>query len=149
MCVSPPHRGAARDQPSMQLNAEPMEILKADAASQMVWAWASVITEKGRPVVDSHGHVIEPGELVEAATDFMADARMAKAMHKGGKVGEVIHSFPLTYELAKLFGIETEREGWLTAIKVHDPEIWKRAEAGELPALSIGGSAILEDYEAA
>jgi len=122
-------------------------ILKADDDERIVWGWASVVTEKGVPVVDKQGDVISPEEISKAATEFMLDVRVAKAMHEGEQVGHVVHSFPLTNELAKALGIQSEREGWIIAQKITDDETWARVKSGELSAFSIGGNAITEAYE--
>ena len=122
-------------------------ILKADDEQQMVWGWASVITEDGVPVVDRQGDIIEADTLMKAATDFMMSVRTTKQMHSGGKVGEFVHSFPLTNEIAKAFGIECDKEGWIVACKVLDEEVWKRVKSGELRAFSIGGRARRENVQ--
>jgi hypothetical protein len=120
-------------------------ILKADDDERIVWGWASVVTEKGVPVVDKQGDVISPEEISKAATEFMLDVRVAKAMHEGEQVGHVVHSFPLTNELAKALGIQSEREGWIIAQKITDDDVWARVKSGELSAFSIGGNAISEE----
>lgn len=117
------------------------DIIKSDDDQRMVWGWASVITEKGEPVVDRQGDIIEAHTLVKAATDFMFSVRTTKQMHVGGKVGEFVHSFPLTNEIAKAFGIECDKEGWIVACKILDEEVWKKVKSGELRAFSIGGRA--------
>jgi hypothetical protein len=71
----------------------------------------------------------------------MQDARIAKAMHTGNQVGEVVHSFPLTSELAKTFGIECDKEGWMVGVKVHSSEVWNQVKNGTFKAFSIGASA--------
>ncbi|PYE89593.1 XkdF-like putative serine protease domain-containing protein [Phyllobacterium leguminum] len=123
-----------------ETNVMKAEIVKADDEQRMAYGWASVISEGGKPVIDTQGDVIDASELVKSTTEFMADARVAKAMHEGGQVGEVLHSFPLTAELAKSLGISSDREGWIVGVKVHDDGIWKRVKSGELRAFSIGGS---------
>lgn len=120
------------------------QILKLDEEQRIVYGWASVITENGEHVVDGEGDVILPAELEKATTDFMLDVRMAKAMHEGGQIGEVVHSLPLTYTLAESLGIDTEDEGWIVAMKIHSDEVWGRVKSGELSAFSIGGSGTRE-----
>lgn len=116
-------------------------IVKLAEEQRMVYGWASVVTEKGTPVEDLQGDII-PAEVMEkAATEFMASARMAKAMHRGDGIGEVLHSFPVTDELAKSLGIETDREGWIVGVKIKSDEIWQLVKSGNLPAFSIGGMA--------
>jgi hypothetical protein len=77
----------------------------------------------------------------------MASARTAKAMHQGDQIGEVLHSFPLTNELAKAFGMETDREGWLIGMKIHDDAVWQGFKDGTYKAFSIGGRSKRERIE--
>jgi hypothetical protein len=124
------------------------QILKADDEQRMVYGWASVVTEKGEPVVDRQGDVIEPDTLVKAASKFMEHVRVGKEMHKGNQIGAVIHSMPITKEIGESLGIQSDREGWVVAFKVYDDEVWSKVKSGELAAFSIGGRAIKEDYSA-
>ena len=116
-------------------------ILKSDDESRMVYGWASVSTVKGELVVDSQGDTLAPDEMVKMADRFMASVRTAKAMHAGEGIGEVLHSMPLTADIAKAFGIESDREGWMVAMKIHDDGIWQLVKQGKLTELSIGGRA--------
>ncbi len=128
-------------EPAMKSEAATIEgqILKSDE-QRMVWGWATVSTENGELVVDTDGDTISPEEMEKAATAFMEDVRKAKAMHQGGKVGEVVHSLPLTNSLAKAFGLNTDKEGWIIGMKVHDDEVWEKVRDGEYAAFSIGGN---------
>lgn len=121
------------------------QILKADDEQRMVYGWASVVTEKGEPVVDRQGDVISPDVLVKAVNDFMEHVRVGKAMHTGEQVGVVVHSLPVTKEIGEALGIHSDREGWVVAYKVYDEAIWEMVKSGELAAFSIGGRAIKED----
>lgn len=121
------------------------KILKADDEQRMVYGWASVITEKGEPVVDRQGDVIEAETLVKAVNEFMEHVRVGKAMHSGDQVGVVVHSFPVTKELGDALGIHSDREGWIVAYKVYDDAVWKMVKSGELAAFSIGGRAMKEE----
>lgn len=109
---------------------------------RMAWGWASVHVKDGETVVDLQKDAIEPEELVRATTEFMEDVRKAQEMHNssGEQVGTVVHSFPLTFELAKAFGIKCDQEGWMVGVKVHSNKVWKRIKNRELVAFSIGGS---------
>ena len=118
-----------------------VNIAKSDDEQRIVWGWASVATEDGKPVVDMQGDVITPAEMEKMANDFMSSVRTGKAMHDGPKVGEFIHSFPLTNEIAKAFDLHTDREGWIVAMKVYDDEVWAKVKSGEFQGLSIGGRA--------
>ena len=124
------------------------QILKADEEQRLVYGWASVVTEKGEPVVDRQGDVIEPDTLVKAVNNFMEHIRVGKQMHTGEQIGAVIHSMPITKEIGESLGIQSDREGWIVAFKVYDEDVWAKVKSGELAAFSIGGRAIKEDYSA-
>ena len=121
------------------------QILKVDDEQRMVFGWASVVTEKGEPVIDRQGDVIEPETLVKAVNEFMEHVRVGKAMHTGEQVGVVVHSLPITKEIGDALGIQSDREGWVVAYKVYDDAVWDMVKSGELAAFSIGGRAIKEE----
>lgn len=125
------------------------EILKVDDEQRLIYGWGSVVTEKGIPVVDLQGDVIEAETLVKAVNEFMEHVRVGKTMHEGEATGQVIHSLPVTDEICKALGIQCDREGWIVAYKVYDDEVWKRVKSGELKAFSIGGRATKEEYNIA
>ena len=115
------------------------KIIKIDDEARIVWGWASVVSVDGKPMIDRQGDIISAEVMTKAADNFMADVRTAKAMHEGGKIGEVIHSFPLTKALGEALGVHSALEGWIVAMKVHDDSVWSRVKSGELAAFSIGG----------
>lgn len=118
------------------------EIIKSDSEQRLVWGWAYVSTVNGQVSLDHSGEFIRPDELVKAATNFMLDVRVAKAMHDGDKVGEVVHSLPITKELSDALGLQTDREGWILCMKIHDNSVWEDVKSGKLSAFSIGGRAL-------
>lgn len=114
---------------------------EASDEQRMVWGWASVSTIKDSLITDLQDDVITADELVKMATDFMEDVRTAKTMHAGDQIGTVIHSMPLTKELAESLGIDLDQEGWVVGVKIYDDDTWARVKSGELGAFSIGGRA--------
>lgn len=124
------------------------QILKADDEQRMVYGWASVVTEKGEPVIDRQGDVIEPETLVKAVNNFMEHVRVGKTMHVGEQTGVIVHSMPVTKEIGEALGIHSDREGWVVAYKVYDDAVWDMVKSGELAAFSIGGRAVKEDWNA-
>lgn len=120
------------------------QILKQDSEERLVYGWAYVSTDKGELSLDHSGEFVRPDQIAKAATNFMLTMRTAKAMHSGGKIGEVVHSMPLTNEISKALGIQSDREGWLVAIKVYDDQVWQDVKSGKLAAFSIGGKALKE-----
>lgn len=126
------------------------QILKRDDEQRVVYGWASIIEENGRPVVDHHGDIIEPRELERAALQFITDSRAGGFMHaregEGAdarvvKVAEVVASFPLTRDIQKAFGINLPHSGWIIGVRVLDDAVWQLVKSGALTAFSIGGSA--------
>ena len=115
------------------------KIIKIYDEARIVWGWASVVSVDGKPMVDRQGDIISAEVMTKAADRFMVDVRVAKAMHEGAQIGEVIHSFPLTKELGEALGVHSALEGWIVAMKVHDDGVWNRVKSGELAAFSIGG----------
>jgi cation transport regulator ChaB len=120
------------------------QILKQDSEERLVYGWAYVSTDKGEISLDHSGEFVRPDQIAKAATNFMLSMRTAKRMHSGGKIGEVVHSMPLTHEISKALGIQSDREGWLVAIKVYDDQVWQDVKSGKLAAFSIGGRALKE-----
>jgi hypothetical protein len=118
-------------------------IFRVDDEQRIVWGWASVTKVNGSYVVDRHGHVMTSELMTQAATSFMERTRVAKTEHYGNPIGAVIHSLPLTEEIAKALGISCEKEGWIIGMKIYDDAVWAMVKAGEFPAFSIGGQGAL------
>ena len=131
-----------------QMVHEPQaRVMKFDEEQRIAYGWASVCTKNGALVEDAQGDLIEPAEMVRATTEFMEDVRLAKAMHDGEGIGQVVHSLPLTADLAKSLGIQTETEGWIVGVKIADDDTWAKVKDGTYGAFSIGGAGVREDVE--
>lgn len=117
-----------------------VEFTKVDATGKVVAGWASVVTNSdGTPFEDHQGDIIAIDELKKAAHRFVSDARVAKAMHAGNPVGEVVESVIIDDTFAKNLGISDGKRGWWVVMKINDPDIQARVRSGELRAFSIGG----------
>lgn len=126
---------------------EKFTIIKSLEEQQMIYGWASVVSKNNVPVEDHQGDVILASEMELFTTEFMMKQnRKSLAMHGGDQIGEVVHSFPLTNEIAKSLGIECQQEGWIVGVKIHDDAIWNKAKSGELPAFSIGARGVRQEY---
>lgn len=112
---------------------------KADTEGRYVRGWASVVSVDGDPVTDWQGDVIAIEELRKAAHQFITDARVAKAMHAGSKIGEVVESVIIDDEFAKAIGATAPQRGWWIGMRIESDAIRKRVQSGELKAFSIGG----------
>lgn len=115
------------------------EFTKSDAAGRFVRGWASVVRDGTGQVADSQGDMIDIDDIRKAAHRFISDARVAKAMHAGQQVGEVVESVIIDDEFAKAFGIADTRRGWWIGMEIHDSAIQKGVREGKLRAFSIGG----------
>jgi hypothetical protein len=115
------------------------EFEKADTTGRFVRGWASVVSENGQAVEDWQGDIISIDEIRKAAHQFVTDARVAKAMHEGGKVGEVVESVIIDDAFAKALGVSDGRRGWWIGMEITDPAIQEQVRIGKLRAFSIGG----------
>lgn len=117
----------------------PFKIVKAEPDKQMVFGWASIATENGRPIIDKQGDVIDPGDLEMAAYDFVLYSRTQGDMHDKKDVGRMIESMVFTAEKQEALGINLGLEGWWVGFLVDNPATWREIKAGRLPEFSIGG----------
>ena len=117
------------------------QVLKADQDAKCIWGWAYVSTVNGEISYDHSGEWVSPDTLVKAATNFMKNTRVSKVNHQGDQDGDIVHSLPLTKELAQALGIQTEREGWIIGVIASD-ETLAKVQNGSLTSFSIGGRAL-------
>jgi len=120
------------------------QILKQMDEERLAFGWAYVSTVNNEISLDHSGEFIRPDQIAKAATNFMLSMRTAKRMHSGESIGEVVHSMPLTNDIAKALGIQSDREGWVVAVKIYDDQVWQDVKSGKLAAFSIGGRALKE-----
>ena len=93
------------------------KIVKADESLGLVFGYGIICTEGGEPYFDTQGDHIPAESMLKAATDFMAHSRATDDMHDEVQAGVVVHSFPMTGEIAKAYGMTIEREGWIEQAK--------------------------------
>lgn len=124
-------------------------VAKVDEGLGLVFGWAIVCTEKGEPYYDLQGDFIPEDVMLEGVSDFMKSARASKDMHKGSQVGVIVHSMPLTKDIAEAFGVQTEKTGWMVAMQPDSAAMLKQFRDGERTGFSIGGFSAYELEEAA
>lgn len=115
------------------------QFTKSDATGRYVRGWASVVTDAGVPVADHQGDIIAIDDIRKAAHKYISDARVAKAMHQGQQVGEVVESVIIDDEFAKALGVTDSKRGWWIGMQIHHPDIQEDVRKGKLRAFSIGG----------
>jgi cation transport regulator ChaB len=136
-------------------NSVDLHVVKVDPSLGLVFGWAIVCKRKGEDYydlnVDRDGtrvpeHITEQA-MLESSSDFMQHYRVAKDMHTGDQQGTVVFAFPLTTDIAKAMGIQTDTTGLLVAMKPN-PELLGKFASGELKGFSIGGSRVkVREYE--
>lgn len=117
-----------------------VRIVKTQPEHGLVFGFAMVCCEDGEPYFDLQGHHIPEDAMLGASVDFMATARVAKAMHDGEPAGQILFGFPLTTDIAKALEIETPRTGLLVAMKP-EADMLAKFMSGEYTGFSIGGYA--------
>lgn len=125
-----------------------MQILKADHAQQIVFGWAGqYLDEKGAPLEDLQGDVIDPSEIEKASYDYLLKSRDSGIMHEGKSVGKIVASLVTTPEVVKaFFGPDVKVPvGWIIGVKYDDAKVFKRVVDGELKMFSIQGSSEVEE----
>lgn len=124
------------------------KIAKVDTALGLVFGFAIVCKEAGEDHYDLQGHHIPEDVMLEASADFAASERIYKEMHAGDQRGDILFMFPLTTDIAKAFGISTEKTGLMIAAKPQDISKFAPGPNGEAPeftGFSIGGNGRLEE----
>jgi len=113
-----------------------------DQGLGLVFGWGIVCTKNGVVYKDTQGNDIPEDSMVHATTDFMKNSRAAGEMHERiQKGGAIVHSFPLTADIAKAMGITCDQTGWMIAM-APEPAVLAKFASGEYTGFSIGGEHI-------
>lgn len=115
------------------------EVAKVSDELGLVFGWAIVSKVDGEDYFDVQGDHIPEDSMLAAAADFMQNSRVAKEMHTGDQVGDVVFAFPLTGEIAKAMDIDTKYTGLMLAMKPSDDAVLEKFRSGEYGGFSIGG----------
>lgn len=131
------------------------EVIKVDDELGLVFGWAIVSTVKGEPYFDKQQDHIPEDSMLEAAVDFMINSRVGGDMHRrvfdedGNKLpvntGVVVFAWPMTADIAKAFGVQTDTTGLMIAYRPHSPEMLQKFRDGTYTGFSIGGHRILDE----
>ncbi len=120
-------------------NIQKASVCKVDSGLGLVFGWGIICKENGEDHFDTQGDHIPEDVMVESTSEFMQKSRAAHDMHRGEKHGDIVHSFPLTTDIAEAMGIKTEKTGWMVAMKPSEAILAKYAD-GTYKGFSIGGS---------
>lgn len=123
------------------------KVVKVSEELGLVFCWAFTSKAAGKDYEDLHGDTID-GDFVKVCAEFMDGARAVDEMHDGAQTGKTVFGMPMTAEIAKAFGFETDTEGFMVAIKPA-PEVFAKFKSGEYTGVSIEGTGIREEVSLA
>ena len=126
------------DEPAEKLEKR-VKIEKVDDSLGLVFGWAIVCTEDGEDYIDTQNDHIPEDAMMKAAADFAVNSRVAKDMHSGEPIGNIVFTYPLTADVAKSMGIECNKTGLMIAMKP-SPDVLAKFKSGEYTGFSIGGA---------
>ena len=125
------------------------EVLKVDEGEGIVYGWGIISKLQGKDYFDTDNEHFPEKEMRKAATSFMEGQRINNNDHISGDegdVGIVVHSFPLTQEIAKAMGVESAVYGWMVGVKP-DEDTLQKFKSGEYTGFSIEGGGEPIDLE--
>ena len=121
-----------------------IKIMKSDAEKMLAFGWASVsMRVDGEVIEDWQGDIIEPGDLEEAAYEYVRLYGEGGEMHERGGVAVLVESVVFTEEKMQAMGIPAGAVpvGWWIGFKVLDEEVWEKVKDGTYLMFSIEGEA--------
>ncbi len=125
------------------------EFLKIEGGSTadlgLVFGWGIICKEAGVEYFDLQDDHAPEDAMLEAALDFMESSQVAKEMHDGDSIGQILFAFPLTTDIAKAFGLQTETTGLMIAMKPSSDEVLEKFRSGEYTGFSIGGIRLVDE----
>lgn len=122
-----------------------VEIAKVDSRLGVVFGYAIVCKVDGEEYFDLQGDHIPEDTMLEATSEFMSGFRVAKDMHRGDAVGQVLFGFPMTTDIAKALDVEIAKSGFIVGMKPDNDEMLEKYESGEYTGFSIGGRRVLQE----
>lgn len=121
------------------------KVIKVDDSLGLVFGWAIVCKDNGQPYFDLQNDHIPEDTMLKSAADFMQNSRVGAEMHRLDKDGNpiqkggVVFAWPMTEDIAKAMGIESQTTGLMIAYKPDDPSILSKFKDGTYTGFSIGG----------
>lgn len=120
------------------------KVIKVDSGLGLVFGWAIVCKQDGEDYFDTQEDHIPEDAMLTSATDFMLNARVAKDMHAGDQIGPIVFAWPMTADIAKAMGVETNTTGLMIAMKP-PAGILEKYRNGEYTGFSIGGRRVVDE----
>ena len=124
---------------SEQFNkADALDLKFHKAAGNVLLGWAVVSKRDGENLVDRQGDHIPEDALYNAVLKFSKGDQKVLRQHGGEPVGKVIYSMPLTSDVQKALGIQSNLTGWAVGVEA-SPAVLELFDKGDLTGFSIGG----------
>jgi len=124
-------------------------VTDVDQSLGIVFGWGMVTDINNEPYYDLDNQHIPSDLMVKSTSAFMENSRVSNDSHTSVDVGVVVHSFPLSSEIAKSMGITSNISGWMVGVKP-DTDTLAKFVSGEYKGFSIEGSgALIDDEEVA
>ena len=89
------------------------EVVKVDSKLGIVFGWGMVSKIRDEDYFDTDNQKASCHEMLKSTTAFMKGSRINNSEHTPKDEGVVIHSFPLTPDIAKAMGITSDIFGWM------------------------------------
>lgn len=123
-------------------------VVKTSDELGLVFGWALTTKANGADYFDLHGDNIVEDDLIRVAAEFMANGGATDQQHDFAADGRVVFAMPLTAEVAKSFGIQTDTTGLMVAIRP-SADVFAKFKSGEYTGFSIAGIGERETVKAA
>jgi len=129
------------------------QILKVSSELGLIFGFAAICKVDGEDFYDSDDEHYPEESMLADSTEFAKSSRVGCLMHERDAAGQpvqsggVIHTFPLTTEIAAALDISTKRTGLLIAYAPDDPAVLEKARNGDYAGFSIGGAILDAEYE--
>lgn len=120
-------------------------VQKVDESLGLVFGWAIICKEDGKPYFDVQDDHIPEESMLKAASDFMQTSRVLGDMHQTAEGGAVLFCMPLTAEIASAYGITSKTTGLMIAVKPASEETLQKFRDGTYTGFSIGGTRVQDE----
>ena len=135
------------------MRKQEFEVMKVNEELGLVFGFGIICKEcdeEGcmKDYYDLDNQHIPENVMIKGTTEFMLSDRINNNQHTSNDVGVVVHSFPLTEDIAKSMGIDSAHYGWMVGVKP-DADTLEKFRNGEYKGFSIEGRAAMIDEEEA
>ncbi len=123
-----------------------ISVTNVDDELGLVFGWGMITGLNGEDYYDTDNQHISSDMMLKATTGFMQSERVSNDSHTTSDIGQVIHSFPLSKEIAESMGVVSKINGWMVAVKP-SAEILEKFKSGEYTGFSVEGKGEWEDVD--